>query len=87
MEVYNDPKYDTVSIHACRFERDILTIDRKMQLVFRTVGGQSKCPHENGTLPIELPYLSLEAAVGITPFDESMVFKLGLANQVWQMDY
>lgn len=53
-----------------------------IQFIFHTVAGQSKCPHEANTNPIEKPKLALETSVGITPADESMIFKIGLNNEV-----
>jgi len=63
------------------FVVDMFLDEKYGTFVFNTVGGQSKCPHEVNTNPIELPNLSLETAVGITPVDESMIFKVGLNNE------
>jgi len=49
--------------------------------VFNTTAGQSKCPHENNTNPVELPSISvLKAADSIVEVDKPMVFDLEIAN-------
>lgn len=83
VDMFLDEKYGTV--RQCLAELKVLPCSppyHSFQFVFNTVGGQSKCPHEVNTNPIELPNLSLETAVGITPVDESMIFKVGLNNEV-----
>ncbi len=49
--------------------------------VFNTTAGQSKCPHENNTNPVELPSVSvIQPENPVVQLDEPMVFELEIAN-------
>ena len=50
-------------------------------LVFHTTSGQSSCPHEDGTLPLELPSMNIlrQPAAPVLP-NEPAVFELLLKN-------
>ena len=55
---------------------------RYKSIIFDTVAGRSKCPHEAGTLPIEDPSIEISDLPSsiVTP-DEEIVFELKLINK------
>ena len=54
---------------------------RYKSIVFDTVAGRSKCPHENGTVAIEDPSIEISFSSSVVTPDEEIVFELILRNK------
>ncbi len=69
--------------HVVLFPHSIFLDPKYGTFVFHTVEGQSKCPNEKGTRPVEEPSLTVSRSHGpgpIIPDDTLMTFTLELAN-------
>jgi len=63
------------------FVVDLYYDDKYGTVLFNTTGGQSKCPHEDGTDANENPLLIIEDRPGNVFPNEEMVFKLSMQNK------
>ena len=66
---------------ALQFLVDIFLDETYGTPVFVTVEGQSKCPHEENTRPIEQPLIDIVQRPGVVAQDDTMVFDLEIANE------
>jgi len=63
------------------FVVDLFYDDKFGTVIFKTVGGQSKCPHETNTAAIEDPSLTISKRPSQHVFpEEDMVFELEMTN-------
>ena len=60
---------------------DVFFDEKYGGVIFKTVAGVTKCPHEEGTMALEIPRLSISryAPANVLP-DEKMLFEVELTN-------